>query len=220
MRRYLVPLIFGAGGVAILVSLGIWQVQRLAWKEGVLAEIEEQITAEAIPIFSEPFEEFMAVSANGRITEDEAHVLTSRKPNGAGFRVIAAFETEGRRVLLDRGFIPETDKSAARSAADATITGNFRNVDESDGFTPPPDLAKNIHFARDVPVLAETLGAEPILIILRETSEENPPVSPWPVDTSGIPNNHLEYALTWFSLALVWAGMTVFLLWRIRARND
>lgn len=219
MVRYLTPLIFGLGGLAILLSLGIWQVQRLAWKEGMLEEIRTQISADPVQIFLQPFSEFMPVSASGLITDDEVHVLTSRKPQGAGFRVIAAFETEGRRILLDRGFIAEVDKDSPRAPVVADIVGNFRTVDEADGFTPDPDFGRNIHFARQVPVLAETLGTEPILVILRETSEPEPAVTPWPVDTADIPNNHLEYAITWFALAAVWAGMTVFLIWRIWRRT-
>ena len=102
---------------------------------------------------------------------------------------------------------------------DASVIANFRTVDEKDGFTPDPDLTANFWFARDVPALADALGTEPVLLILRQTSEPNPPVRPWPVDTSGIPNDHLQYAVTWFLLALVWAGMTLYLLWRIRQRT-
>lgn len=220
MRRYIFPLIIGIAGVAVLISLGVWQLKRLAWKEGMLSSIEAQIQSDPVPIFSVPFEEFMPVSASGLITDTEAHVLTSRKPQGAGFRVVSVFETEGRRILLDRGYIPETDKQAERPPVEAEIIGNFRTVDESDSLTPEADFEGNYHFARNVPVLAKAFGTEPILIILRETSEQNPPVDPWPVDTAEIPNNHLQYVITWFLLALVWAGMTMFLLWRIRGRND
>lgn len=220
MRRYLGALIIGSVGCAILISLGIWQVQRLAWKEAMLAEIEQQITADPVPLFSQPLEEWIAVVAEGTIGDQEAHVLTSRKPGGPGFRIVSAFETGGRRILLDRGYVPEAQKMSARPPVAATITGNYRTVDEKDGFTPEPDIDGNFWFARDVPALAEALGTEPILIILQTTTEPNPPVRPWPVDTSNIANDHLEYAVTWFSLAAVWAGMTGFLLWRIRQRKD
>ena len=219
MRRYIAPLIFGVGGVAILLSLCVWQVQRLSWKQAKLAEIESRIAAAPVPLADADLQEFFAVTATGTITDEEAHVLTSRKPDGAGFRVISVFETDGRRFLVDRGFVPEIDKNASRDPIEVTIVGNYRNVEESDSFTPEPDLAKNIHFARDVPVMAQVLNAEPVLIILRDTSEANSPVRIWPVDTAGIPNNHLNYAITWFLLAIVWAGMTAFLLWRIRQRT-
>lgn len=220
MKKFLFPLAFGVLGTVILLSLGGWQLQRLAWKKEILSRIETQIAADPVPIFSVPFEEFQSVSAEGLITGPEAHALTSQQFDGVGFRVISVFETGGRRILLDRGFVPESRKNAVRPPVRARITGNFRTVEESDGFTPPPDLEKNFWFARDVPELARVLGTEPILIILRETSETDPDVKPAPVTTQGIPNDHLQYAVTWFALAIAWAGMTAFLLWRIRQSSD
>ncbi len=219
MKHWLVPLIFGIVGCAVLVSLGIWQVRRLAWKEGMLARIEAQMAGDPVPVFSQPFEEFMPVVAEGTITGPEAHVLTSIRQVGAGFRIVSAFETQGRRILLDQGFVSQELKNAARPDRSVRITGNFRTVDEADFFTPDPDIDKNYWFARDVPALAGALGTEPILIILRETSEPEPLVTPLPVDTAGIPNDHQGYAVTWFSLAAVWAGMTGFLLWRNGRRS-
>ncbi len=185
----------------------------------MIERIETQLAKEPVPIFSQPFEEFMPVTADGRITRSEAHILTSVRHVGVGFRIVSAFETRGRRILLDRGFVPETLKNAPRTELDVRVSGNFRTVDEVDRFTPAPDLEANYWFARDIPALASALDAEPVLIILRETSESEPAVAPMPVDTSGIPNDHLGYAITWFSLAAVWMGMTAFLLWRIGLRT-
>lgn len=223
MKRYIVPLIIGLGGIAVLMSLCIWQVNRLSEKEGILKEIEAKISAAPIP-WTDAIQsgdvEFTSVTAEGTFTTDEIHVLTSQRGLGPGYRVITAFDTaDGPRILVDRGFIPQDQKAAERPAMDVVITGNLRTPEETDGFTPEPDLAKNIWFARDLPAMAATLDTRSILIILRETSEPTPPVAPWPVDTAGIPNDHLEYAITWFLLALVWAGMTAFLLWRIRQRT-
>ncbi len=220
MRRFLVPLTFGIAGCAILVMLGIWQVNRLAEKEAMLARIEAQIVADPVPLFSGPLEEYQAVSAEGTITGEEAHVLTSIRNRGAAFRIVSVFETGGRRVLLDRGIVDSADKDAARPQVTARIVGNYRNVEETDSFTPEPDLANRYWFARDVPAMAAALDAEPILIVLRATSETDPPATPMPVGTEGIPNDHLNYAITWFSLALAWAGMTGLWLWRIARRTD
>lgn len=219
MKRLIVPLLIGVVGTAILIGLGVWQVQRLAWKEGMLARIEAQIGADPLPLFSGPLEEYEAVEATGRFTGEEAHILASVKNRGAVFRIVTAFETDGRRVLVDRGWVPESEKEAERPPVAARIVGNFRTVDETDSFTPNPDLEENYWFARDVPKLAEALDTLPILIVLRATSEEDPPVTPWPVGTEGIPNDHLNYAITWFSLAVVWAGMTGLWLWRITRRT-
>ena len=68
--------------------------------------------------------------------------------------------------------------------------------------------------------MAEVLGTEPVLVIAREVSVNDPPATPLPVTTEGIPNNHLGYAVQWFGLALVWAGMTLFLLWRTARRQN
>ena len=221
MKRYLAPLLIGCIGCAILLSLGVWQVQRLAWKEAMLSRIESQIAGDPVPLFAGPLEEYQAVEATGTITNEEAHVLTAVKNIGAVFRIVSVFETDGRRILLDRGFVPETDKTADRPPVeDVRIVGNFRTVEESDSFTPEPDLDTNYWFARDVPRLAEALGTEPILVVLRESDEASAPVTPWPVGTEGIPNNHLNYAITWFLLAAVWAGMTALWLWRINRRTD
>ena len=75
--------------------------------------------------------------------------------------------------------------------------------------------------AGDVPALAEALGTEPVMIVLRGARDTELPVNPWPVDTSGIPNDHLQYAITWFSLAAVWSAMTLYFVLRThRGRNE
>ena len=214
------PLIIGLGGAAILLSLGNWQVNRLAWKEGKLAEIAAQIYEVPVPLeeaLSSDIEEFQAVSAAGMFLDGEAHVLRSIKGQGVVFRIIAPFETDtGRRILVDRGYVPEAAKTAQRTPGSAQLIANFRTPEETDRWTPEPDWAANFVYARDVPVLADHFDTEPILLILRETTEANPQVIPWPVDTAGIPNDHLQYAITWFSLAAVWLGMTGLWIGRIR----
>lgn len=212
----------GVVGTAILLALGIWQVQRLAWKETIIAEIDARISDApvALPAISDPeSDRFLPVTATGTITDEEINVLVSLKTVGPGYRVISVMETEGRRILVDRGFIRNTFKDEERPEVSATVIGNLHWPDEVDRFTPEPDEAGNIWFARDVPRMAAALNAEPTMIILSETSEDRPAVSPLPVDTSGIPNDHLQYAITWFGLAVVWVGMTLALLWRIRQRT-
>jgi surfeit locus 1 family protein len=64
--------------------------------------------------------------------------------------------------------------------------------------------------------MADHLGTAPVLVVARSTSLPDSALAPLPVDTSGIPNDHLGYAVTWFGLAIVWVMMTGFFLWRIR----
>ncbi|MEM6408336.1 MAG: SURF1 family protein [Pseudomonadota bacterium] len=222
-KRMIIPLIFGLVGCAILISLGVWQVQRLAWKEGILAEIEQEIAADPVPLPAEPDPEadrYLPVMLEGDFTGEELHVLFSIKNVGPGYRVIAPFNTkDGRRVLVDRGFAYTTEKDLNRSADDVALIGNLHWPEEIDSFTPEPDIASNIWFARDVPEMARQLGAEPLLIVARSETPRTPGVSPVPVTPTGIPNDHLQYAITWFLLAIAWAGMTAYLLWRIRQRT-
>lgn len=222
MRRMIWPLIFGLAGAAVLAGLGLWQLQRLDWKEAVLADIEARIAAApvALPDRPEPGRDrYLPVRLAGRFTADELQVLTSRKHVGPGYRIIAAFVTgDGRRVMVDRGFAPE-GAAAAPAEGPAEITGNLHWPDETDAFTPAPDIETGLWFARDVASMAEALGSEPVLVVARAVAPPDPAVTPWPVDSAGIPNDHLQYAITWFSLAAVWLGMTGLWLWRIRRRN-
>lgn len=227
MRRLILPLIFGIVGTAILVSLGTWQLRRMVWKETILAEIDARITdlPVAVPANPDPItDRFLPVTASGVIkgnaTGEELHVLVSVKKVGPGYRIISAFETDGRRILLDRGFIFTPHKDDVRPEVTATISGNLHWPDEIDSYTPDNDLAKNIWFSRDVATMAKALNAEPVLLIARQTSENDPAVTPLPVDSAGIPNDHLQYVVTWFGLAAVWVIMTLYYLWRQRAPKE
>lgn len=225
MRRYLPALILGAGGIAILLSLGFWQLRRLHWKDGVIAAIEAKIDAAPVPLSRLAVPDAAAdlyrpVTVSGHTTGEELLVLSGRTGDGAGYEVIAGFETgDGRRILIDRGFIGEAGRGLPRAPVTLAVTGNLHWPDESDSFTPPPDPKSGLWFARDVPAMAEKLKTEPVLVVLRDAEGDMQGIDPVPVDTASIPNNHRQYAITWFSLAAVWAGMTGFLLWRIRQRT-
>lgn len=219
IRRLALPLIFGLTGAAILIGLGLWQVQRLHWKEAILAGIDARIgdAPVALPAAPDPQRDaYLPVTVAGRFTGEGLDVLVSRKQRGAGYRLIAVLETaEDRRILIDRGFLPEARRDTPRPAAEAQITGNLHWPDEVDGYTPAPDRGRGIWFARDLPAMAAELGTEPVLVVLRSTDSPDPAVEPMPLDSAGIPNDHLNYAITWFLLATGWLGMTGLLVARI-----
>ncbi len=221
MRRTLFLLIFSLAGLGVLLWLGTWQVQRLAWKQEILSEIDSRIAAEPVPLpqqVSEDEDKYLPVTISGDMEPGEIHVLVSVKQVGAGYRIIQSFSTQDRTILVDRGFVPTTAKQTDRLTGPMEVTGNLHWPDEIDSYTPEADIDSNIWFARDVPNLAAALGAEPILLIAR--SQTDPGVTPLPVDTAGIPNDHMQYAITWFGLALVWAAMTGYFLWRNRAPSE
>lgn len=219
-RKMILPLLFGLIGAAILVALGTWQVQRLAWKQGVIARAEAQIRQGPQPLSWYalfPRDQYLPVTVTGQFLGQEAHVLTSVQGIGPGFLVVASFETDrGRRILIDRGFIPQDQKNAARPGQAATVIGNLIRPDDVTRATPAPDLARNIWFGRDVDAMAAALNTEPLMMVARSDTGQG--LTPRPV-TVTFSNNHLGYAITWFSLAFAWLGMTGLYLWRIRRRN-
>ncbi|MCP4207831.1 MAG: SURF1 family protein [Shimia sp.] len=220
MRRLFWPLFFGILGTVVLVSLGTWQLQRLNWKEGVIAEINARIASDPVGL-PDPIDvgrdKYLPVVATGTVTEDEIHLLASTRDAGAVYRLVSAFETVGgRRIMIDRGWIKIEDKDAARPTHAVEVVGNLHWPDERDSYTPANDVEGNIWFARDVAQMAEVLGTEPVLIIVREDSDNGAIATPLPVDTAALPNNHLEYVLTWYGLAIVWVAMTLYYLRRMR----
>ncbi len=221
MRRMIFPILLGLIGAAVLISLGVWQLQRLAWKQEIIASAEALMVQAPVVLAAAPdpvADRYRAVKVTGRFTGDEAHVLTSSREDGPGFLVIAAFETEtGRRILVDRGFVPEVAKIMARPARDADVTGNLNWPDDVNTSTPPYDVGRAIWYGRDLAGIAGLLKTEPLMIIARSDTGDG--ITPKPVTTEGFRNDHLNYAITWFSLAFVWVGMTAYLLWRIRART-
>lgn len=224
MRRLVFFLIFGLGGAAILIGLGTWQVQRLAWKEGIIATIDERIAADPVALPTDldvDRDAYLPVQVTGVLGPDYLRVLVSQKQVGAGYRIIRPMMRDAGRIMIDMGFIPVSaaDDLSVEEGPPVTITGNLQWPQETDGFTPEPDLAENIWFARDVPAMAAALGTEPVLVVRRDAPQSGGPVTPMPVDTSAIPNDHLQYAITWFSLSAIWLAMTAIFLRRPKAAN-
>lgn len=222
MRRLIFPLVFGLAGAAILIWLGTWQVQRLSWKKNVLSDIEARIAANPVALPTRPdpkVDQYLPVVAQGKIIAPSLKVLVSQKNIGAGYRIISVYETAGRRVLLDRGFVRVGKEHFDRPSGMVTIKGNLLWPDEIDGYTPEPDLGKNLWFARDIPAIAQKFDTEEILIVAREIDIPDKAITPLPVSITGIPNDHLNYAITWYSLAIVWLAMSGYLIWRNRTSN-
>lgn len=223
MKRFLVPLIFGLGGFAVLASLGVWQLRRLAWKEAILADIDARIAAAPAAVPAAPdrdADRYLPVTAEGDLLGAPVRVLVSTKEQGAGFRLITRFRLEdGRTILVDEGIVGLEENAAPDPAANVTVSGNLHWPDETDRWTPAPDLSQGLFYARDVDLLARSLETEPVLVVARTVSGADARATPLPVSSAGVPNNHLGYAVQWFGLAAVWLGMTAFLLWRTGKRT-
>jgi surfeit locus 1 family protein len=221
MRRYIFPVLLGVVGVAILSSLGFWQLRRMEEKRVYLDAIEARIGNAPIALPAVPEEgphKFQAVFADGRFTGAYLEVLAGQKGASPGVMVIEAFALPGgRRILVQRGFVADEARGTPRAPHEARVEGNLHWPQDAGSSTPPPDARTGLWFARDVPAMAAALATEPTLIVASAPTGDG--IEPMPVDTASIPNNHWAYAIQWFLLAATWAGMTVFLLWRIRGRT-
>ena len=218
--------------LAILIGLGTWQVQRLHWKEGLLARIVALQAAPARPIEAVLDEvsgggdaDFTRVKAvcPGLATAPFLE-LYSIRDGQAGSRLISACRTGSlryRSVLVDRGFV--ADSVSARPAVDAAsttpfeITGVLRRPDRGNLFSPPNTPAR--WYTRDVPAMAAALKApDPAPLTLMAETATNPEwkaLVPAPIPAD-IPNNHLGYAITWYGLAAALLGVYAALLWKRR----
>ena len=223
LRKILFPLILGVAGCGVLISLGLWQVERLAWKEDVLVGISARRAAAPAPLttgVSESTNEYTRVTVSGTPTGEELHVLVSGTEAGTGYRVISKMQTPLGAVLVDQGLLALENKAAAPLIAPMEITGNLIWPDDQNSSTPDPDIAANIWFARNVDTMSVALDTLPLMIVSTTSTPADPRLTALPVNTATIKNDHFEYAVTWFLLALVWAIMSFYLILRTTRQKD
>ncbi|WP_310540437.1 SURF1 family cytochrome oxidase biogenesis protein [Phenylobacterium sp.] len=216
----------------ILVWLGSWQMQRMAWKNSLLARIEALQAAPARPLG--PVLDGLARGGQGDFIRVKVECpglgaapyleLYSVRETGAGLRLISACAVESgsyRSILVDRGFVSDT--ISARPPVDpedrtpVSLVGVLRAPDEATFVTPANDVAGNHWYSRDIPAMAGQLKApSPAPIMLAAETSSNPAwqaLKPEPLPAE-IPNRHLEYALTWFGLAGALVAVYAAMLWR------
>ncbi len=209
---------------ALLITLGAWQVQRLQWKQGLIARAEAAAQQPPVPIMDafRPSEEFrrVVVDCPGLATAPfvELQTIENGRP---GVRLISAcpLPTEPFVALVDRGFV--ADAISARppvrpSQEPVRIVAQLRNPPERSALALPAE--GNRFFWRDFGGMSEALGvgtwaARPMLFALTSSNPEWLALEP-SAPPAAFSNNHLGYAITWFGLALALAGVYVALLRR------
>ncbi|MDR3513191.1 MAG: SURF1 family protein [Caulobacteraceae bacterium] len=225
--------LFTLAAMALLIGLGVWQVKRLHWKERLLAQIA---AAEAGP--PEPLAVVLARASDGRdvdytrVQADCPDIETTPylrlyavKDAGAGYRIITACRIEGSAygsVLVDRGFVAQDDARRLRPGAGQAlvqpVVGILRRGDPRTFVTPENLPGQGLWYWRDIPAMAASLGAgrpAPTFLMLQAPAPRGFGPTPAAVPAD-IPNNHLQYAVTWFGLAAALAGVYLAMLWRRR----
>jgi surfeit locus 1 family protein len=241
-RGVLDATVFAVAGVTILIGLGIWQLDRKTWKENLIATLTTRLARapEDLPpranwprLVAENSEYARVTFPAEFLDGEEALVYTAGSPlrpdvKGPGYWVFAPAQLAGGSiVLVNRGFVPLERKDPAARAqgtphGTVDIVGVMRWPETRGLFTPADDPKTNVWYLRDLKAIAEAkkwATAAPFYI-----DQESPVPSgglplPGKLDVH-LPDNHLQYAITWFGLALALAGVyVVWLAGRLRRRD-
>ena len=212
------------------LSLGVWQMERRAWKRDILDRIATNQAAAPLTLDEllkgDPLRfEYGRVRVSGSFLHDKEFYLAARSlKDKVGMQVVTPLRTDdGPIVLFDRGWIPserkEPDKRAeGQLAGKVDLVGIVRRSQIKRQFAPDNDPARNFWFHVDVPVMRQMAGgaADPVLdsFFLEADATANPGGIPVGGQTRlDIPNDHLQYAITWFLIALAGAGVYLAYHW-------
>ncbi|NTF41178.1 SURF1 family protein [Rhizobium rhizogenes] len=218
--------------LVILVGLGTWQVQRLHWKEGLLADIAARKDAPAVPLSaieamasSGGDIEYRVVTVSGHYLNNKERDFLSTYGEEPGFHIYTPLQlADGRFVFVNRGFVPSDAKEPemrkqGQLTGEQTVTGLARaKLTEQPSGMPDNDLGKNIFFWRDLDAMASSVGLPkdkvlPFFIDADKTP--NPAGLPiGGVTIIDLPNSHLQYAVTWYGLAVALVAIVAISWWR------
>ena len=217
-RKWLFVLFVAVPGLLVLLSLGVWQTKRLAWKEALLENISYNLSSQPsiLPTELKKLEHnYKMVKVEGSLEPRSIFILTPVKGSGAGFRVISPLKLkDGSKILIDRGVIKEQDTDRLETLRQKKLViGYLFWPNETDYFTPDPNLERNIWFSRDLEKMASFLETQPILVVATENRLD--PSLKMQDPTIDIPNNHLQYAITWFMMAILWFGMSAYFVYKM-----
>lgn len=206
--------------LAILLSLGTWQVRRLHWKEQLLADIAERRAAkpaslaeiEALAARGEDVD-YRAMTVSGRfVNNKERHFFATYRGQTGFYVYTPLLMADGRFLFVNRGFVPYENKEPemrmqGQLTGQVTVNGLARAklAEKPSSIVPDNDPAKNIFYWKDLDAMAATTGlssAEVVSFFMDADATRNPAGMPiGGVTQFELPNNHLQYALTWYGLA-------------------
>lgn len=230
LRPALWPTLISLPILVLSLTLGVWQMERREWKRDILDRMAANQAAAPLPLDEllkgDPLRhEYGRVKVAGSFLHDkEFHLAARSLKNKVGLQLVTAFKTDdGKVVLFDRGWIPSEKKEPAKRAEGQVpgrveLTGIVRRNQERRQFAPENAPDKNVWFHVDVPLMRRMAGApsDPKLdaFFLDADAAPNPGGVPIGGQTRlDIPNDHLQYAITWFLIALAMAGVYLAYHW-------
>ncbi|MBS7701164.1 MAG: SURF1 family protein [Chelatococcus sp.] len=213
-------------GVAGFTALGVWQIERRAWKLDLIARVDSRIHAPAIaapgpdawPRIDTANDEYRRVVVTGHFLNDRETLVQAVTERGGGYWVLTPLRTAtGFTVLVNRGFVPPELRDAAARAAgqisgETTVTGLLRLTEPQGALLRTNDPVNDRWYSRDIAAIAGARGLSgtaPYFIDAdRVAASLSTPVGGLTI--INFPNNHLVYALTWFGLALMVLAAAIF----------
>ena len=236
-RSLLVPTVTTVVIVAVLLALGVWQLERRVDKLALIAALDERLGAAPVVLppsgrwqeLTPAKDEFRRVTLSGIIDpRDQAQVFASPSPlrkdvSGTGTWAFAPVKLAGgETVVVNRGFVGDGQDAQLGAAGPVALTGYIRFPEAPGWLTPHADRTKRLWFVRDHLAMAQALGwAEPQRLAPFYIDLEGP-TPPGGIPKPGrlqvnLKNDHLQYAVTWFLLA---AAVTIaFGFWLRGARH-
>jgi surfeit locus 1 family protein len=215
----LIPTLVTVPCLLLVIALGIWQVQRMQWKEELLANLSHELDAAPTPLNAGmladglPPQSFRHVEFEAALPAHIPVTFAAKYNHGSlGYHVISLMELkDGGTVLVNRGWIPQAmrdtlllEESRRSKPDEITVTGLLRPLPRRGWFIPDNNAADNMWFWYDAPAIATQLGmgAPPQLVV--EATAISPKTNyPMPAKAEiTLRNDHLMYALTWFGMAL------------------
>jgi surfeit locus 1 family protein len=220
VRRLPWPTLITVPALIVLIAFGTWQVQRLHWKEALIAEREARLAAPLLDIADirdmRPALEHRRIRAAGTFLHDREMLLVARSLRGrVGVRVVTPLVLPGGdAVLVDRGWVPRdridpASRAGGQTPAPAEIIGILRAGGRPSSWTPDNQPQEDVWHFIDIPAMAARSGLQHVRdFAILAGPAPNP--GGFPVGTRfavEISNNHLQYAVTWYALAAVLAAI-------------
>lgn len=229
-----------------LLALGVWQLQRLAWKQDLIARVEQRLSAAPVaapsplsdgktwPSLNRAEHEYRRLRVQGRFDHAREVQVWASTALGSGYWVLTPLWVDAEQsagagfwLLVNRGFVPPEQRDPAGRAqppGPQQITGLLRLSEPGGSLLRRNDAAAGRWYSRDVAAVAAARGLDgPVAPYFIDASADDPAAAmAWPrpgLTVLQFSNNHLVYALTWFALAAMVAGAAV-LLWRHHAAGE
>jgi surfeit locus 1 family protein len=212
--------------IAALLALGIWQVERLSWKLDLIARVDERVHAEPVPppaqaawnTVNAADDEYRRVTIKGTLLNDKETQVYTSSELGPGYWVMTPLAiADGSAILINRGFVPTGNRhpglrQAGQISGPVNVTGLMRLSEPKGSLLQSNDAAADRWYSRDVAAIAKKRGIQTVAPYFID-ADATP--NPGGLPVGGLTrivfaNNHLVYAITWFGLGLMVAGLLAY----------